>query len=114
VTDTTGGELGRWRTFGDRVIYESPWVWLGQVDVEIPGDERFWHHIVRLHRAAFLPNQPATSPCLSGIILEPEVPAGGVLVFRLAGKPGLCLLEGLDGQHCDGQYQEHRADPQWR
>ncbi len=54
VTSATGGEPGRWRTFGERAIYESPWVWLGQVDVELPGGERFWHHIVRLHRAAMM------------------------------------------------------------
>lgn len=52
--DATRDEPGRWRTFGERVIYESPWVWLGQVDVELPGGERFWHHVVRLHRAAFV------------------------------------------------------------
>ncbi len=45
-------EPSRWRTFGERVIYDNPWVWLGQIDVEIPGGERFWHHVVRLHRAA--------------------------------------------------------------
>jgi 8-oxo-dGTP pyrophosphatase MutT (NUDIX family) len=48
------GEPGRWRTFGERAIYESPRVWLGQVDVELPGGERFWHHVVRLHRAMVL------------------------------------------------------------
>jgi 8-oxo-dGTP pyrophosphatase MutT (NUDIX family) len=47
-------EPGIWRTFGERAIYESPWVWLGQVDVELPGGERFWHHVVRLHRAAMM------------------------------------------------------------
>jgi 8-oxo-dGDP phosphatase len=26
----------------------------GQVDVELPGGERFWHHVVRLHRAAMM------------------------------------------------------------
>jgi hypothetical protein len=26
----------------------------GQVDVELPSGERFWHHIVRLHRAAMM------------------------------------------------------------
>jgi 8-oxo-dGTP pyrophosphatase MutT (NUDIX family) len=36
------------------MIYESPWVWLGQVDVELPGGERFWHHVVRLPRAALM------------------------------------------------------------
>jgi len=54
VTDTTDGELGRWQTFGERAIYDSPWVWLGQVDVEVPGGERFWHHIVRIRRAAMV------------------------------------------------------------
>jgi 8-oxo-dGTP pyrophosphatase MutT (NUDIX family) len=54
VTDATGDEPGRWRAFGERAIYESPWVWLGQVDVELPGGERFWHHVVRLHRAAVM------------------------------------------------------------
>ena len=44
----------RWKTFGERVIYDNPWVWLGQVDVELPDGERFWHHVVRLHRAAMM------------------------------------------------------------
>ncbi|MGH3157170.1 MAG: NUDIX hydrolase [Streptosporangiaceae bacterium] len=44
----------RWKTFGERAIYESPWVWLGQVDVELPDGERFWHHVVRLPRAAMM------------------------------------------------------------
>src|SRR5580693_871491 len=48
------GEPSRWRKFGERVIYDNPWVWLGQIDVEIPGGERFWHHVVRLHRAAVM------------------------------------------------------------
>src|SRR6516165_8155304 len=52
VTGATGGEPGRWRTFGEREIYATPDVWLGQVDVELPGGERFWHHVIRLHRSA--------------------------------------------------------------
>jgi hypothetical protein len=28
-------------------------VWLGQIDVE-PDAERFWHHVVRLHRTAMM------------------------------------------------------------
>ena len=54
MSDTTGGEASRWKTFGERVIYDNPWVWLGQVDVELPDGERFWHHVVRLHRAAMM------------------------------------------------------------
>ena len=49
-----GGGQSRWRTFGERTIYDNPWVWLGQVDVELPDGERFWHHVVRLHRAAMI------------------------------------------------------------
>jgi 8-oxo-dGTP pyrophosphatase MutT (NUDIX family) len=53
VSDAAGGGgASEWKTFGERVIYDNPWVWLGEVDVELPGGERFWHHVVRLHRAA--------------------------------------------------------------
>lgn len=52
VTGAMAGEPGRWRTFGEREIYATPYVWVGQVDVELPGGERFWHHVIRLHRSA--------------------------------------------------------------
>jgi 8-oxo-dGTP pyrophosphatase MutT (NUDIX family) len=54
VAGAGGSEPGRWRTFGERTVYDSPWVWLGQVDVELPGGERYWHHVIRLHRAAII------------------------------------------------------------
>ena len=54
MTDQTKRGASRWKTFGERVIYDNPWVWLGQVDVELPDGERFWHHVVRLHRAAMM------------------------------------------------------------
>lgn len=54
MTDAKGDEPGRWRTFGERAVYENPWVWLGEVDVELPGGERYWHHVIRLHRAAVM------------------------------------------------------------
>jgi 8-oxo-dGDP phosphatase len=54
VTGANGGEPSRWKTFGERTIYDNPWVWLGQVDVELPDGERFWHHMVRLHRASMM------------------------------------------------------------
>lgn len=47
-------ESSRWKTFGERMIYDSPWVWLGQVDVEPPGGARYWHHVVRLRPAAVM------------------------------------------------------------
>jgi 8-oxo-dGDP phosphatase len=54
VTDAKGDEASRWKAFGERTIYDNPWVWLGQVDVELPDGERFWHHVVRLHRASMM------------------------------------------------------------
>ena len=52
MADAIDSERSRWRTFGERTIYDSQWVWLGQVDVQMPNGERFWHHVVRLPRAA--------------------------------------------------------------
>ncbi|HEY2130691.1 MAG TPA: NUDIX hydrolase [Streptosporangiaceae bacterium] len=46
-----GDEQSGWRAHGERAIYDSPWVWLGQVDVELPDGQRLWHHVVRLRRA---------------------------------------------------------------
>lgn len=44
----------RWTVHGERPLYESEWVTLGLVDVEIPGPggRRFEHHVVRLPRPA--------------------------------------------------------------
>ena len=52
VTDGVGDGLKRWRTFGERVIYESPEISLSQVDVGLPSRERIWQPVVRLHRVA--------------------------------------------------------------
>ena len=38
----------RWTVHGERSLYESEWVRLVLVDVEIPGSERFEHHVVRI------------------------------------------------------------------
>ena len=38
----------RWQVHGERVLYDSEWVRLSLVDVEIPGGERFEHHVVRM------------------------------------------------------------------
>lgn len=42
----------RWRVHGERWIYQSRWVSLAVTDVEIPGGERFEHHVVRMPRDA--------------------------------------------------------------
>jgi 8-oxo-dGDP phosphatase len=53
VTEAAGGS-GVWRTFAERTIYDSPEMWLGQVDVGLPGGERIWRHVVRMHRSALM------------------------------------------------------------
>jgi 8-oxo-dGTP pyrophosphatase MutT (NUDIX family) len=42
----------RWIVHGERVIYDSPWMRLAMVDVEIPGERRFDHHVLRMPAAA--------------------------------------------------------------
>ncbi|HET6775091.1 MAG TPA: NUDIX hydrolase [Acidimicrobiales bacterium] len=42
----------RWTVHGERPIYDSEWMRLVLVDVEIPGVERFDHHVIRYPRAA--------------------------------------------------------------
>jgi 8-oxo-dGTP pyrophosphatase MutT (NUDIX family) len=37
---------------GEQALYESDWVNLKLVDVEIPGGERFDHHVIRMPREA--------------------------------------------------------------
>lgn len=41
-------ERGGWTTYGERPVYESPWVDLRLVDVESPAGERFEYHVVAL------------------------------------------------------------------
>jgi hypothetical protein len=41
-------ESMRWRVFGERTLYDNPWVRLVKVDVLPPHGERFEHHVVRL------------------------------------------------------------------
>ncbi|MGF1651851.1 MAG: NUDIX domain-containing protein [Actinomycetales bacterium] len=47
-----GGNESRWAVHGERTIYDNEWVRLGLVDVELPGGERFEHHVVHLRPAA--------------------------------------------------------------
>jgi len=37
----------QWQTFGETTIYDSPWVRLATVDVDIPGHGRVDHHVIR-------------------------------------------------------------------
>jgi 8-oxo-dGTP pyrophosphatase MutT (NUDIX family) len=38
----------QWINHGERTIYDSAWVHLTLADVEIPGERRFDHHVVRM------------------------------------------------------------------
>lgn len=42
----------RWTVHGERTLYDSDWVRLALVDVEVPGGPRFEHHVVRVPRPA--------------------------------------------------------------
>jgi 8-oxo-dGDP phosphatase len=43
---------GEWLVHGERSLYESDWLRLLLVDVELPDGSRFEHHVIRLKRAA--------------------------------------------------------------
>lgn len=45
-------DASRWNIYGERTLYDNPWVRLVQVDVEPPNGKRFWHHVVRLQTVA--------------------------------------------------------------
>lgn len=42
----------RWTVHGERSLYESEWMNLRLVDVELPSGERFEHHVLRIPREA--------------------------------------------------------------
>ncbi|MFI5611078.1 NUDIX hydrolase [Amycolatopsis sp. NPDC051903] len=45
-------ELGAWKTFGERTVYDNKWVRLGLADVQAPNGERWDYHVVHLARIA--------------------------------------------------------------
>jgi len=59
----------KWTVHGERTIYDSPWVRLALADVEIPGGERFEHHVVRM---------PAEA---AGVVVHDDV-RGVLLLWR--------------------------------
>jgi 8-oxo-dGTP pyrophosphatase MutT (NUDIX family) len=42
----------RWTVHGQRYVYQSDWMNVALVDVEIPGHDRFEHHVLRMKPAA--------------------------------------------------------------
>jgi 8-oxo-dGTP pyrophosphatase MutT (NUDIX family) len=59
----------RWTVHGERSLYESPWVNLHLVDVEVPGHARFDHHVIRV-------DHPATGT----VVFDPD--RGVLLLWR--------------------------------
>ena len=59
----------RWTVHGERSLYDSDWISLRLVDVEIPGGERFEHHVVRTRAAA-------------GVVVVDEGRANVLLLWR--------------------------------
>lgn len=59
----------RWKIHGERSVYDSEWVRLTLVDLELPDGHRFEHHVVR-----------APSDAAGTLVLDPE--RGVLLLWR--------------------------------
>jgi 8-oxo-dGTP pyrophosphatase MutT (NUDIX family) len=59
----------RWTVHGETTLYDNEWVRLTIVDVEIPGGERFDHHVVR-----------APQPAAGTVVFDPD--RGVLLLWR--------------------------------
>jgi len=76
----------QWTVHGERLVYDSEWVRLALVDVEIPDGERFEHHVVRMpyFAAGTVVHDPARGLLLiyrHRFITDTwgwEIPAGGI------------------------------------
>jgi len=74
----------RWLTHGERFVYESPWVSVALVDVEVPGVRRYEHHVIRSYDAS------------ATLVHEPD--RGVLLVWRhrfIAGRWGWEIPGGI-------------------
>jgi 8-oxo-dGTP pyrophosphatase MutT (NUDIX family) len=76
----------RWKVHGERSVYDSEWMGMALVDVEVPGGPRFEHHVVRFprHAAGTVVHDPDRGVLLlwrHRFITDTwgwEVPAGGL------------------------------------
>jgi 8-oxo-dGTP pyrophosphatase MutT (NUDIX family) len=59
----------RWTVHGERSLYDSEWVCLHLADIELPGGERFEHHLIRAPMPA------------AGVVVR-EVDRGVLLLWR--------------------------------
>jgi 8-oxo-dGTP pyrophosphatase MutT (NUDIX family) len=60
--------MTRWRVHGESAVYTSEWMDLRLVDVELPGGQRFSHHVLRMRHPA------------AGVVVRD--PAAGVLLLH--------------------------------
>lgn len=60
----------RWTIHGERSLYDSEWVRLTLVDVELPSGSRFEHHVIRMPAAA------------SGVVVQDPAHDGVLLLWR--------------------------------
>ena len=60
----------RWTVHGERSLYESEWVRLTLVDVELPSGSRFEHHVIRMPAAA------------AGVVVEDPAHDGVLMLWR--------------------------------
>ena len=92
---------------GERSLYDSPWVGLALVDVEVPGGPRFGHHVVRLPR-----------PAAGTVVVDAE--RGVLLLWRHRFITGTCGWEipagGVDAGESvvDGAAREVLEETGWR
>jgi 8-oxo-dGDP phosphatase len=54
VAEQAGDLSGRRQVVGERVVYDSPDVRVGRVDVALPDGERVWRHVVRAASVALV------------------------------------------------------------
>jgi 8-oxo-dGTP pyrophosphatase MutT (NUDIX family) len=59
----------KWTVHGEHTIYDSPWVRLAMTDIEIPGGDRFNHHVVR-----------TPAPAAGTVVFDPD--RGVLLLWR--------------------------------
>ena len=60
----------RWTVHGERSLYDSEWVRLTLVDVELPSGGRFEHHVIRMPAAA------------AGVVVQDPAHDGVLLLWR--------------------------------
>ena len=59
----------QWTVHGERTLYDNEWLRLSLVDVEVPGGQRFDHHVVR-----------STAPAAGTVVFDPD--RGVLLLWR--------------------------------